>query len=116
MDDTPEVGDVLLMQNILMSEILILYANYFNDVKGFNLSRSNMSKVRFKDIFLLLVSWQCLFEDQRLVNGNLLALISFGSSRGLFSLHLDLHQPSILFRVVGGRRRHDGWPNRSDRK
>ena len=57
MGDAPEEDDVLLMRNIFKSEILILYANYFNDAKGFNLSRSKMSKVRFKDIFLLLVSW-----------------------------------------------------------
>ena len=34
----------------------------------------------------------------------------------LFFLYLDLHQPDILFHVVGGRRRHDVWLNRSDRK
>ena len=45
MDDAPEEDDVLLMQNIFTSEILILYANYFNDAKSFNLSRSKVSKV-----------------------------------------------------------------------
>ena len=31
-DDAPEMGDMLLMQNIFANEILILYENYFNDV------------------------------------------------------------------------------------
>ena len=67
-------------------------------------------------ILLLLLSRQSLLEDRRLIYGNLLALISSDGFPGLFSLQLDLHQPSILFHVVGGRRRHDAWLNRSDRK
>ena len=45
MDDAPETDDMLLMQNIFASEILILYANYFNDAKSLNLSRCKVSKV-----------------------------------------------------------------------
>ena len=44
-DDVTEMDDVLLTQNIFTSEILILYANYFNDAKSLNLSRIKVSKV-----------------------------------------------------------------------
>ena len=45
-----------MMQNIFMGEILILHTNRFDDAKGFNLSRSKMSIVRFKDIFFFFLS------------------------------------------------------------
>ena len=56
MDDALEEGDVLLMQNIFTSEILILHTNRFNDPEGCNLGGGKMSIVRFKDIFFFL-SW-----------------------------------------------------------
>jgi len=115
MDDAPEEDDVLLMQNIFTSEIFIFHTNCFNDPKGFDLSRGKMSIVRFKDIFFFL-SRPGLLNHRRLISGSLLALVPFCGFYGLFSFQLDLHQPSILFHVVGGRRGHDAWLNRFDRK
>ena len=51
---------MLLVQNIFAGEILILYANCFKDTKSFNLIRSKVSKIGFKDIFLLLLGQQCV--------------------------------------------------------
>ena len=79
-DDAPEMDDMLLMQNIFASEILILYANYFNDAKSFNLSRGKMSKVGLKDIFFLLLGQQCLCCHRGWIYSSFLALATLTAS------------------------------------
>ena len=69
--DASEEDDVLLMQNIFMSEVFILHADRFNDLKGCNLSRGKMSIVRLKDIFFLLLDRQCLFSHRGWIYGSL---------------------------------------------
>ena len=108
MDDAPKEGDVLLMQNIFTSEIFILHTNCFNDPKGFNLRGGKIIIVGFKDIFFFLLGWHGLLNHRRLVSDGLLALAPSERFFGLFSLQLDLPQPSILFQVVEGRR-YDAW-------
>ena len=107
---------MLLMQNIFASEILILYANYFNDTKSFNLSKSKVRKVGVMDIFFLLLGQQCLCCHQGWIYGSFLALVSFDGVHRLLPLRLNLHQPSIFFHVVGGIGRHDAWLDKSDQK
>ena len=116
MDDAPKDDDVLLQQNIFMGEIFIFHTNRFDDPKGFELGGGEMIIVRFKDIFFFFLDRQGLLNHRRLISGSLLALVPFDGFYRLFSLQLDLHQPSILFHVVGGGRRHDSWLNRSDQK